>query len=74
MALSWECSHCGKKEPDDGVVIDAVCHHCGRPLCSKDRIAIDDEVFDSRAVPRAAVAFHCEECRKRFHPYTFSLG
>lgn len=73
MALTWECSHCGKKEPEDGVVIDVVCHHCGRPLCSADRIAIHDEVFDYQSQPRAVMAFHCEQCKRRFHPYSISL-
>jgi hypothetical protein len=74
MALTWECSHCGRKEPEDGVGIDVVCHHCGKPLCSNDRIALHDEVFESRSETRAvAVAFHCKECKKLFHPYSISL-
>ena len=48
--MAWECAVCRKKEDPSGkdsVKIDAVCHHCGKPLCndSRHRIVIVDPDF-----------------------------
>lgn len=60
--MSWECGVCRASEEEDGVKIRAVCHHCGVPLCSADRLIIDDPAFGGDD------AEHCEACAERFHP------
>ncbi len=39
--MSWECGECNARE-DRHTRIDAVCHHCGKPLCREDQIWIAD--------------------------------
>jgi hypothetical protein len=62
-----ECANCGSTEN-----VDAVCHHCGKPLCSdleNCRFEIEDSAFDSTTTS-PVVAVHCRECWQTFHPGT----
>ncbi|MEU5260487.1 hypothetical protein [Amycolatopsis sp. NPDC021455] len=78
--MAWECSDCSEREDDqDGVVIDAVCHHCGKPLCRKDQmvVALDDAFAPARltdvvppegfGVAPAGFAVHCKSCLTAHH-------
>jgi hypothetical protein len=47
--------------------IDAVCHHCGKPLCRDDRVLIPDLVFATHPGGAGAEAVHCRSCRRRHH-------
>ena len=38
--MAWECGECNNRKD-----IDAVCHHCGKPLCGEDQVWIADFVF-----------------------------
>lgn len=65
----WECAECNSRETDSGTVrINAVCHHCGKPLCQKDRTQIIDNAFSSEHGPAGRSAFHCRPCRRLHHP------
>lgn len=66
--MSWECVECNA--PDSKV--DAVCHHCGKPLCRDDRVVIIDDAFASISGQRRQVAAHCRSCRRRYHPSAIS--
>ena len=49
--MAWECGECRATEggKQEGVRVDVVCHHCGKPLCQKHRILIVDDAFDPSA-------------------------
>jgi hypothetical protein len=76
--VGWECAECN----DQSQKPVAVCHHCGKPLCTKDLVVIFDDAF--AAVPRKARygvprkarkdAVHCRKCRREYHLGSFSLG
>ena len=68
--MPWECAECNARE-DQHTRIDAVCHHCGKPLCRGDRVEIADLNF-AGASGQAAV--HCRPCKLRFHAADLSLG
>lgn len=77
--MTWKCVDCntpettGPARPEDRVVVDAVCHHCGRPICRKNRFLIADVAFSAAAGPAAAgmpspaASFHCKECYRKHH-------
>jgi hypothetical protein len=65
--MALECANCGSTEN-----VDAVCHHCGKPLCGdleNCRCEIEDSAFGSTPVS-PVVAFHCRECWQVHHPGT----
>jgi len=69
--MQWECAECGAAEGQllDGgtrVAIDAACHHCGKPLCQKHRIVIDDPAL-APTLTSARAVYHCAACKKQFH-------
>jgi hypothetical protein len=66
--MTWECSECHRPE-GKGVRIDAVCHHCGKPLCLDDRVLISDNVFSELG----AEAVHCRSCKNEYHPREITL-
>ena len=57
--MAYRCGDCGEPK------IEAVCHHCGRPLCEKHQVKIRDGAFSS--THRIAEAYHCGSCREKFH-------
>jgi hypothetical protein len=61
----WECGHCGAKEGrgGQGVRIDAVCHHCGKPLCPDHRHLMVDQGFSVDGVEASPEAVHCSVCQ-----------
>jgi hypothetical protein len=59
--MAWECAECNAKE-SAASQIDAVCHHCGKPLCRDDQLRIVDNAFSA-----AAIAVHCAACKARYH-------
>jgi len=61
--MAWECAECNSP----GSKIDAVCHHCGKPLCRDDRVVILDNAFASVAGQRGPAAVHCRSCRSEYH-------
>lgn len=67
--MSWRCGKCGEVDGKIDNRVNAVCHHCGKPLCQDHRIEILDEVFSSDCK-----AYHCEECKKNFHPRAKPVG
>ena len=66
--MPLQCAVCGVLDGKDGQVLDAVCHHCGKPLCANHRILILDEQFANRGVPVPRNAYHCSSCRQAYHP------
>lgn len=64
--MAWECAVCNKREGDK-VRIEAVCHHCGKPLCADDRVLVLDLDFSGEDGPLSRNAFHCAECSRRYH-------
>jgi hypothetical protein len=66
--MSWECAECNARE-DRQTRIDAVCHHCGKPLCRWDRVLVADLAFAG-----GQVAVHCGPCKRRHHATDVSLG
>jgi hypothetical protein len=72
--VTWECAECHAPE-DQGTRIDAVCHHCGKPLCRDDRVLIPDLAFAASAGKVGAEAVHCQPCKRRHHNVAdISLG
>ena len=47
--------------------IDAVCHHCGKPLCREDRVLIADVAFAAFAGEAGTEAVHCRPCKRQHH-------
>jgi hypothetical protein len=67
--MVWECAECNSRETENGEIhINAVCHHCGKPLCQTDRTQIIDSAFSSEYGAAGRVAFHCKPCRQLHHP------
>ena len=64
--MSWECAECHVPEAPENQ-IDAVCHHCGKPLCRDDRVLHVDEVFAARRGEVGAAAVHCRACKREYH-------
>jgi hypothetical protein len=72
--VTWECAECHATE-DQRTRIDAVCHHCGKPLCHDDQVLIPDLAFAASAGNVSAEAVHCQSCKRRHHKMpTISLG
>lgn len=79
--MTWTCGECGRadgqKETGTGgdfeVAVNALCHHCGKPLCNLDRdvgscqLWIPDDAFcaDGKPLPPAC---HCRDCARTHHP------
>jgi thymidine kinase len=70
VAVDLECGECtavhGRLVEGTNQVarVNAVCHHCGKPLCQVHRLLLADEAFsrdDSGYLPTAC---HCSECRR----------
>ena len=70
--MPWECGECNAKE-NKKTRVDAVCHHCGKPLCRDDRVLIADFVFASESGAIGREAVHCRPCRRQHHPTDVSL-
>ncbi|MEV0675519.1 hypothetical protein AB0I60_03245 [Actinosynnema sp. NPDC050436] len=68
--MAWECAECHTREGADEVFVDAVCHHCGKPLCHHDRVSVVDDAFGEED---RQVAVHCKECKQRHHPRATAL-
>jgi hypothetical protein len=66
MRVTWECAECNASE-GRGVRIDAVCHHCGKPLCRDDRLVIADVAFAPTAGEMDQTAVHCRLCGRQHH-------
>jgi hypothetical protein len=63
----WECSECGESSSP----VEAVCHHCGKPLCPNHLSVRHDPAFG--AVKGEQVwAVHCAGCRSKHHQRTRS--
>lgn len=60
--MAWECAECNADK------IEVVCHHCGKPLCGRDRILLEDDAFSDREGPVSSRAFHCGDCKQKHHP------
>jgi hypothetical protein len=66
--MAWECAECNVRETED-VRIDVVCHHCGKLLCGRDRVSIIDDAFSKKDGFITRAAFHCRDCKKKYHPW-----
>lgn len=64
--MAWECAECNARERTRNA-IDAVCHHCGKPLCREHRIEIADLAFAGVSEPISQVAIHCQKCKHQYH-------
>lgn len=75
--MTWKCGDCGRLEERraegaerESVVVDAVCHHCGMPLCDWEGEGgacqhwLEDEVLGASN----GLACHCRACASRHHP------
>lgn len=54
---SLECGVCASFTK-----IEAVCHHCGKPLCDECRRDVEDWVFGE-----LVIAVHCNDCQRKYH-------
>ena len=66
--MSWECGECGAVEGKNETKVEAICHHCAKPLCEKHRRLITDKIFSSYDGPFGNKAYHCDDCIKIYHP------
>jgi hypothetical protein len=71
--VAWECAECNAREKLRNPV-DAVCHHCGKPLCRGDRVEIADLAFAMVPGPISPVAVHCRSCKRQYHPTDIPVG
>ncbi len=71
--MSWECAVCNTRE-DQHNRIDAVCHHCGKPLCRGDRMEIADYMFTNAPGRIGQAAWHCKQCKDEHHRTDVPLG
>lgn len=58
--MALECAFCDSTEK-----VETVCHHCGKPLCSRAgcRVPVEgDPAFSDKVT-----AFHCRECAQKYH-------
>lgn len=65
--MSWKCGACGQMDGRGGVIVDAVCHHCGKPLCREHQVEVWDTAFRSDKETSWVSTIHCAECRRN-HP------
>ena len=72
--MPWSCAKCGLSERKGTVRVGWVCHHCGLPLCEKDRQIITDDAFDTGSPLSSVQAAHCDDCLRRFHPVLLQPG
>jgi hypothetical protein len=70
--MAWECAECNSPEERDSP-IDAVCHHCGKPLCRGDRVVVADRAFSGVAGAMGRTAIHCRACKRRHHAVDIPL-
>lgn len=66
--MPWRCAECGRAEQGRKVVINAVCHHCGKALCREHQRHVLDEAFHGHSGSAPSSAIHCQECRSACHP------
>jgi hypothetical protein len=66
--MAWTCAECRETEGNDKIFVNAVCHHCGKPLCGNDRFRILDEVFSEVEGKVSRMAVHCKTCKQKYHP------
>lgn len=66
--MAWQCTECRAVEGRDTVKMFAVCHHCGKLLCEKHRTLIVDDAFADAANSAKCTAYHCSDCKRRYHP------
>jgi hypothetical protein len=71
--MAWECGECNARE-DRHTRIDAVCHHCGKPLCREDQVRIIDFVFADEPGLLGREAVHCRPCIRRHHQIRLRRG
>jgi hypothetical protein len=71
--MPWECAECNAGEGRE-TRIDAVCHHCGKPLCRGDRVELADYAFAGSTGEISQVAVHCRPCRDEYHRLDLSVA
>jgi hypothetical protein len=72
--MVWECGNCSQEESRQHVV-NAVCHHCGTPLCREcrgHRNVIFDGAFSGPLAHRRAV--HCRSCLDEHYPLSIGMS
>lgn len=72
--MTWKCIECQKAEGEKDVVVDAVCHHCGMPLCRQHQRVILDDCFSRATGPLDRSAVHCGACHQHYHPRAELVG
>ena len=69
--MAWQCAECdaveGESRDNRRVIMAAVCHHCGEALCILHRVMIEDDVFGADPGRYGRTAYHCEQCKKKYH-------
>ena len=65
--IACVCTSCNERHGTE-VFPDHLCHHCGKPLCAKDTIVVQQDLAFSihQDTPTAAAA-HCKKCAWTFH-------
>jgi hypothetical protein len=71
--MIWECGNCSQPE-NRQLAVDAVCHHCGTPLCREDQYPLSDSAFSGPIASQDRRAVHCKPCRDKYHPVPLGLG
>jgi len=65
--MTWICAECGAGEGENGgAALNAVCHHCGKLLCSQHQRWIEDDSFAASATGTPVQACHCSSCAPSF--------
>lgn len=70
MAIHLECGECAAVDGRrvEGTMqiahVDAVCHHCGKPLCQDHQVFLADDAFSPGDSGHPATACHCSDHRR----------
>ncbi len=65
--MAWKCAVCGEVDGRNKADVKAVCHHCGKPLCSQHQVVILDPDFGHEADDPLVWAIHCKACGRKHH-------
>lgn len=59
MPMTLRCAVCNND------AASVVCHHCGKPLCNDNKCHF--KVINDNAFSNSTKAFHCRECKNKYH-------
>lgn len=65
--MFWKCAVCGALDDQKDTLVNAVCHHCGKPLCQQHQVRLVDPRFGNDSENPQPTAVHCTDCKRKYH-------